>query len=291
MGVNTLAEYSIPVDVFNPGQVFASMGFLEAADVLIGDVEGGFDWGDEANMRFKLRTPGEKNPFKEVLEFIANAKLVCVVPRNYKLSESRMIQKSECFPSKDIKNKEFPCRFEKNGYAIDISHWADSSSRDNFKQFAGNQNPSETIIPQLCEGIRYLLKEETNFFNNPFESMRPIGRISWKLDARSAWTARDVGYSLEDQKHDLMSSPVVELLAAIGFENARPYVDIKNKLKVQYGVWSTVVTPLLCRPIVGGVCIDGLSIRVFEFIRNKSGKNGEYKQTRYANEITTVKRS
>ena len=33
-----MAEASIPTDLFNPGQVFACMGFLEAADVLIGDV-------------------------------------------------------------------------------------------------------------------------------------------------------------------------------------------------------------------------------------------------------------
>ena len=40
---------SIPVDLFNPGQVFACLGFLEAADVLLGDAEGGFDWTDDGN--------------------------------------------------------------------------------------------------------------------------------------------------------------------------------------------------------------------------------------------------
>ncbi len=280
-----MAEYSIPVDIFNPGQVFASLGFLEAADVLLGDVEGGFDWTDYTNVRFILRTGNDRNPFKEVLEFIANANMVCLAPPNYKTSKSRSIRISECFPSKHIKDKEFPCRFEKNGFAINISHWADSSSRDNFKQFAGNQNPSETILPQLQSGIKELLKCDTYFIENPFESMLPIGRISWKLDARSAWTARDVGYSLEDQKYALMSSPVVELYAAIGFENARPFVDLNNKLKVSYGVWSTVVAPLLCRPVIGGIN-TGIPTRIFEFIRNKSGKNGEYKQTTYANEVT-----
>jgi CRISPR-associated protein Csb3 len=32
-----MSEAVIPVDLFNPGQVFASLGFLEAADVLLGD--------------------------------------------------------------------------------------------------------------------------------------------------------------------------------------------------------------------------------------------------------------
>jgi CRISPR-associated protein Csb3 len=38
-----MAQSSIPVDIFNPGQVFACLGFLEAAEVLLGDAEGGVD--------------------------------------------------------------------------------------------------------------------------------------------------------------------------------------------------------------------------------------------------------
>jgi len=38
-----MAEASIPVDLFNPGQVFACLGFLETTDVLLGNAEGGFD--------------------------------------------------------------------------------------------------------------------------------------------------------------------------------------------------------------------------------------------------------
>ena len=45
----------ITIDLYNPGQVFACLGFLEAADVLLGNAEGGFDWRDEANVTFTLR--------------------------------------------------------------------------------------------------------------------------------------------------------------------------------------------------------------------------------------------
>ena len=63
---------SIPVDLLNPGQVFACLGFLEAADVLLGDAEGGFDWSDEGNVSFTLRAEGERNPFETILEFLAD---------------------------------------------------------------------------------------------------------------------------------------------------------------------------------------------------------------------------
>lgn len=47
-----IAPASIPVNVFNPVQTFACLGFLEAADALCGDGEGGFEWSDETSVSF-----------------------------------------------------------------------------------------------------------------------------------------------------------------------------------------------------------------------------------------------
>jgi len=66
-----MPEASIPVDLFNPGQVFACLGFLEAADMLVGDAEGGFDWRNESDARFAMRATCDGNPFAAVLEFVA----------------------------------------------------------------------------------------------------------------------------------------------------------------------------------------------------------------------------
>jgi CRISPR-associated protein Csx14 len=68
-----MAESKIPVDLFNPGQVFACLGFMELADVLLGDAEAGFDWSDRAQAEFHLSAAGEKNPFEEVLDFLKTA--------------------------------------------------------------------------------------------------------------------------------------------------------------------------------------------------------------------------
>ena len=38
-----MAEASIPIDLTNPGQVFACLGFVESAEVLLGEARGGFD--------------------------------------------------------------------------------------------------------------------------------------------------------------------------------------------------------------------------------------------------------
>src|SRR5580704_468251 len=78
-----MVEHSIPVDVYNPGQVFACMGLLEAADVLIDDAEGGFDWSDPEQVVFRLRAGGAENPVAMVLEFLAASTPHRVVPTGF----------------------------------------------------------------------------------------------------------------------------------------------------------------------------------------------------------------
>ena len=80
-----MAEHSIPVDLFNPGQVFACLGFLEAADVLCGEAQGCFhDWDNNSAAKFRLSTVGNENPFEAVLGFLATeAEIWRVAPRGY----------------------------------------------------------------------------------------------------------------------------------------------------------------------------------------------------------------
>src|SRR2546425_8636776 len=77
-----MAEAQIPVDLFNPGQVFACLGFLEAADVLLGDAEGGFRWSTETNVSFCLRANSNENPFSCVVEFIDKATICSISPKD-----------------------------------------------------------------------------------------------------------------------------------------------------------------------------------------------------------------
>src|SRR5690606_8449642 len=81
-----MAESRIPVDLFNPGQVFACLGFLEAAEVLQGEAEGGFDWSDPGDVRFVLRTPGAADPSGEVVGFLARAQVSSIAPRDSALA-------------------------------------------------------------------------------------------------------------------------------------------------------------------------------------------------------------
>ena len=73
---------TIPVDLLNPGQVFACLGFLEAAEVLAGPATGGFTWDhpNDPDARFTLTITGSAQPVETVLEFLAAAEVTPLVP-------------------------------------------------------------------------------------------------------------------------------------------------------------------------------------------------------------------
>src|SRR6266478_2404604 len=110
-----MAEAAIPVDLSNPGQVFACLGFLEAADALVGDAEGGFDWSDEADVRFSLWPAGHSQGS------------VC--------SEEFPTRLKSLWDSQDKKWKRsalpIQVRWRENRVVLD--HWVDGSSRNAFK--------------------------------------------------------------------------------------------------------------------------------------------------------------
>src|SRR5207245_11003733 len=94
-----MSEASIPVDLFNPGQVFACLGFLEAANVLLGRAQGGFNWTDEADVRFAWRADSEENPIEKVLGFLAAAEVHSFSPSDSGLSTERWNVPTRKLPS------------------------------------------------------------------------------------------------------------------------------------------------------------------------------------------------
>jgi CRISPR-associated protein Csx14 len=314
-----MAEASIPVDLFNPGQVFACLGFLEATEVLLGDADGGFDWSNEADVKFRLRAAGEDNPFAAVLEFLATAKPQRWAPRGYAdpppkktgttnesdgedkvvgesetdlaakpESKGATLELSDTFLAAEGDRMSLPIRLG-GGIRpiIELGHWADGSSRDSFKLYAGNRSADriaramllgvrdkpkrhQTIGDLKTKGIAQLWEEQREaLIERPLHVMTPMGG-SFNFDPRGAWTPIDAGYSPNDQKHQVAASPVVEFLAAWGLENARP-VEFETR-RVRYAAWGIPLPPMLARAaIFGGLSI--LPLKRFSFELHMSGKN------------------
>jgi CRISPR-associated protein Csx14 len=171
---------------------------------------------------------------------------------------------------------------------LSISHWADESTRNEFKLYAGNRSGADIARAMLLgrrkmtgreggrpgpiktRGIAELWRERRReLIESPFDVLTPMGG-SFNLDPRGAWTAIDAGYSPNDQKHSVEASPVVEMLGAIGLEHARP--DEFEPREVRYGVWKGLLPLVLARAALGGVRV-GAPMRVFRFMLDLAGKN------------------
>jgi CRISPR-associated protein Csb3 len=239
-----MATASIPVDLFNPGQVFACLGFLEAADVLLGDAEGGFDWSDEGDVKFHLRTAGQDNPVEAVLHFLSEAQVRALSPDASQLSAEKwgvptdVLEDGKPFPF-DIPQSPatLPAVLigkspEGTERSINLEYWGDSTDRDNVKFWAGAAGyPGAALARDALELIRSLQPEPAL----PLFDLSTAQSSSFRFDWRRDYIALDAGFAVNAHGDiDMAGYPLVELLAAVGVSHARP--ERLTKLHYRYGI-------------------------------------------------------
>ena len=81
-------------------------------------------------------------------------------------------------------------------------------------------------------------------FQEPFNEVCAVGG-RFGFDARGGWDALRIGTSLDEQGILLRIAPHVELLAAIGLENARP--TFLSTYEIRYAAWEAILPVALCR--------------------------------------------
>ena len=310
---------AIPVDLKSPGQVLACMGFLEAAEVLLGGVEAHFDWS-AAQAKFVLRRAEcDKNPFEVVLEFLAKAKIIELTPMGYveggaadadddgegatpdepedgdesgDPGESQERVTTPAFPAGEGDRNALPIQLAADGFRLPVSHWADGSSREPFKLYSGNRS-ARLIASNMIEAVRSLwTTKQPNLLKAPLDQVMPI-KGKFNFDPRGGWVAIDAGYSPKEQGHGVDTSPVVELLAAIGLEHTRPIVVVTTDAELlrktlygraTYAVWGQSLPPMLARAALVDAALN-VPKRRFSFDLRASGKN---KVTTFAQEATQL---
>ena len=246
-----MAEETIPVDLLNPGQVFACLGFLEAAEIILGNARGGFDWTDEADIRFRLRADGDDNPFEQVLMFLRDAEVTSRsaaalglntekwnVPTTQFSDETPLPFSPPVSPATltavlSIGDSDHPFSRKQ----IELTYWGDhlsTSGRDNVKFWAGAAGYPGA---GLARDMRDSVADEIIAANaDPFSLTAELSN-SFRLDWRRDYIAIDIGFSLNAHNTDRFKAtgyPLVEILAAIGLTHARP--EFHEKLHYCYGV-------------------------------------------------------
>lgn len=298
-----MADASIPVDLFNPGQVFACLGFLEAADVLLGDAEGGFDWSDEAHVRFVLRAAGVENPFGVVLNFIKAATVEWLSPSTTMKERDggTTVAWEGISDSADPKAPDLPGRLSGTlggkDCTVGLGYWADGSSRfsTTFKK-STNGASSHVRLSNALTAIGNL--DPGRSVSEPFDQSAQTESL-FRLDLRGSVDPIHAGFSPDRLRKGgidmrVATYPICEVLAILGLQHARP--ERARSRLFRYRVWSSLksdprhqgvlLPPVLARAAVSG-SLPFLRMRCFAVDHNEVKKGGDRKMNHVNEEIST----
>jgi CRISPR-associated protein Csx14 len=291
-----MSEASIPIDLLNPGQVFACLGFLEAAETLLGNARGGFDWSNESAVRFRLCGGEEDQPFEKVLAFLANADVGSLSPGRSSLATEKwgvptfhMTDDSPFpYPIPDSP-ATLPAALSGSQFAsrIVLDHWADNraaTSRDNAKFWAGAGGYPGAALAR--DGLNLVRNRIENAAHDPF-NLSAEQSSSFRFDWRRDYIPLDIGFSINNHSSTRFATvgyPLVEIFAAIGLTHARP--EFLSKMKYRYGVLGApsgrdLFSPLFLRASLGAPVLP-FPQRTFHMDLGWPGKEGQ------ARCITTV---
>lgn len=287
----TVGESAIPMDLLNPGQVFACIGLVEAADVLLGHAEGVFDWSDPAAIRFRVRAAGSEAPVARVLRFLEAARAIAAAPAdspnhaawNASWGERPIsIEQSRGYPYPDPPSPAtLVCNLSDGTDTIPLEHWGDETERDNVKFWAGAAGYPGAALAR--DALALIRGRALDAVDDPFAVSAPQSS-SFRLDWRRDYIPLDAGFSL-NAHGDIVPTgfPLVELLAAVGLSNARPRrPDRRDKLVYTYGVAgrgdpttsSIWLPPRILRAALGGAPLP-FPTKQFRMLLGWPGKEGQ----------------
>jgi CRISPR-associated protein Csx14 len=300
-----VAEASIPVDPFNPGQVFACIGFVELADVLLGEVEGAFDWSDRAAMRFHLRSVGDASPIRRALEFIDAASARPVAPAGTRsLAKKKWTESWGPPPLLRDRGAGYPfpdppspatlvCVLSDGTHEISIDHWGDATERDSVKFWAGSGGYPGAALAR--DALALVAGRAAAACADPFSLSAPQSS-SFRFDWRRDYIPLDAGFSLNAHSGmETLGFPLVELLGAIGLGHARPSrPERRDKLQYLYGMAGrataadgTWLAPPLLRASLGAAPLP-FPMRRFRMLLGWPGQEGQARSITQVTEETTA---
>jgi CRISPR-associated protein Csb3 len=290
-----MAQASIPVDLFNPGQVFACMGFLEATEVLLGNARGGFAWSHSGDF-FNIDTGGHASTIEVVLDFVKEAEVKWLSPRcDLKERDGGDTEVLDGIAaSGDPKNADLPgvLRSRHNGteHEMTVGFWADGSSRF-ATTFKKSTNGASAHI-RLNNALRALKQWETKHVAvDPFNQEARTESL-FRLDPRGSVDPIHGGFSPDSLRKGakggldvrVATYPICELLAILGLEHARPERLDSNRFA--YCVWDRPLPPVLARAAIGGQRGFG-RMRRFLVEHEEVKKGGDRKMSDVTEELMT----
>ena len=275
-----MAEATVPVDLFNPGQVFACLGFVEAIEILKGNAAGRFTWEDDA-ATFILSANGDENPVGTVLRFLETAEVSALRPTGSEIKNGKGIPTADflpagSYPTTSPKEKARLIARLRDGAdkAIDLMYWGEIPGQSNVKFWGGNRTAPGIAEKALsfCKGVD---------ISKPFQHTAKSGGV-FRFDPAGSYLPIDIGFSLNEHKKNIanLGFPVTELLAALGATHARP-ISYQHKVSYRYRVYieTPLLSPIIMRAMLSSFCnlLPGHQMKRFDFkVRSPSTSSAEY---------------
>jgi len=296
-----MSQAVIPVDLYNPGQVFACLGLMEAADILLGGAEGRFDWTD-GQSRFVLHADGEADPVQTVIGFLYTARVQAIAPQASDLRAKEagietIMATEGIYPCPaPVTPSALPCQLVGSGKIIPIRHWISSppgfvsSGLDTVKFWAGMAGYSgAALVRDLLAQIQAWPDTSLTaisgdpFGNRDAETVSALQSSNLRFDYRAGTIPFDAGFSTNAHNHyTLRGFPLVDVLAAIGLEYARPRRP-GSKLQYAYSVWPISLPCILARAALGGA-VFGFVPRHFRIELGWPGQENQARAIKSAKE-------
>ncbi len=247
-------SFSVKVDVANPGQFFACCGLLELASREPGPRStpcGRFSRG-----AFQLI--GSDRNVLGLVESLAK------VAPSFDDGES---------PDDSLATIILATLTLRLDWWRQIGHGKERWIKTACKLWAGQQTAS-VIYTTLQRTVVESVNERRLAVDRPFDLRAPLkGRFGF--DPGAAWNALDAGFSPNEQGCEVASSPVVELLAAIGLQRFRPIASANERDAFEYFVWSIPLPVSIAPPAAAGILPD-TNARCFRFRVASRGRYGYF---------------
>jgi CRISPR-associated protein Csx14 len=235
------------MDPLNPGQFFGCCGLFQLIDL------------DDSGVLASFRLVAER---PRVAEFI--------VESSVGLGEvlRRLSSAQPNFLDVGVEASIVPATIDYGGRQLILDWWL-NEFRDkavNLKCWAG-QATTKNLFCELLPLIDHHSSGQA-LFDRPRMSKAKFG-----VDARSAWSALNFGFSPNEHGTDAATFPAVEILAAIGLQGFRP--DADRRESVSYALWQEPLPAVVARQAFRAPW-PGLPHRNFIFSIAKRGQSYKY---------------
>lgn len=238
------SQIRVRVDPANPGQFFACCGLLELADRLWNGAEGWFEGG------FFLISSQGNGRLKSILDVLVNT-----IPQEMTRLENGLTVKPLIAPLRlSLGNENCDYLILDAWMSIRIEKGNAVTSANPPWNFWSGQQTSLRIWCALREALIQQMKAVgSHHYDDLFSHRMPLsGRFGF--DPGAAWQALDVGFSPNEQKIDVASSPAIELLAAVGLQRFRPKLA-DDLASFTYSTWGQPLAPTVASAASSGSII------------------------------------